>query len=113
MTIQYLKGLTSNVGHLTGAFVERQPIVYAPSSTAEVNQALLPAPEAMRDMELAYREEQYAPGELETVTRRITSRMLLAALVVALFLGAGGVLLRPEWVPVSYTHLTLPTMELV
>lgn len=99
MTIQYLKGLTSNVGHRTGAFVERQPIVYAPSSTAEVNQALLPPPEAMRDMELAYREEQYAPGELESATGRIMSRMLLASLAASLVLGAGGVVLRPEWVP--------------
>ena len=107
MTIEYLKGPASNVGQRFGAVVERQPLVYAPSSTAEVNTALLPPPGSMQQMELAFREEFFDEATLEDVTSRSLSQILVSTLLASLALGAGGLFLRPEWVPTIAGYVSL------
>ena len=99
MSIEFLKGPASNVGQQLGVTLERAPLVYGVSSTAEVNSALLPSPGALQEMELAFRESFHCDQKLEELTSTVISRILLASMTFSVALGAGAVLLRPEWIP--------------
>lgn len=57
MATEYLKGPSNQYGARAGSVIERMPVLYSPSSSAEVNEARLPFPEEYRDMELSYREQ--------------------------------------------------------
>ena len=97
MTTEYLKGPSNSYGSLFGTVVERQPLVYTPSSTAEVNRARLPGPSKLKEMELAYREQFYTDEQLAAI---VNSRLLFVyfgSLALTFFIGLVGTVLPVDW----------------
>jgi len=78
--------------------VVRYPIHYSSASVADINQDALPPPEALRDMQLAYREQPDSEQNILSEGRTALSGMSVGAVAVSLAL----VLLGPV-VPVSTT----------
>lgn len=63
---------------------KRYPLVYAPTSIADVNVARLPPRDQIARMELAYREQYYSDEALETIASQRISRALLLSLAAAI-----------------------------
>lgn len=81
-----------------GAEVIRYPIHYSPASVADINSDALPPIDAVRDMQLAYREEPASEQEVLAAGRTTLAGMSLGAVFISLVL----VLLGPV-IPVSAT----------
>lgn len=94
MSVEYLKGASSNVGGRGGIAIERAPVLYAPTSTAELNTAWLPDPTKLEDMQLGYREQFLTDKALEAVTADHLRRVFVGSLLIALAVGAGGFFLN-------------------
>lgn len=84
MTIEYLKTPSSNHGHAAGVNVERAPLLYAPSSTTEVNTARLPSRASLAQMQLAYREQFYSDEELGSMALARLNMVFWTSLALAI-----------------------------
>jgi len=86
VTTEYLKGPSNSYGTLGGVEVERQPVIYGPTSTAEVNRARLPAKKFLEQMELAYREQFYTDDQLAQVVDQRLRLVYLGSLAITFLL---------------------------
>lgn len=70
--------------------VRRQPLVYAPRSTARPNFGLLPYIPDMAGMELAYRHQAYSESDMAATATRVVGGIFVMGLVVpAVAIGIG------------------------
>jgi hypothetical protein len=97
VTTEYLKGPSNSYGTLFGTVVDRQPLVYSPSSSAEVNRARLPSPDQLKDMELAYREQFYSDEQLASIVNTRLLFVYFGSLAITLFIALIGTVLPVQW----------------
>lgn len=97
MTTEYLKGPSSSYGGLFGTIVDRQPLVFTPSSSAEVNLARLPSRDHLKNMELAYREQFYTDEQLATTVNIRLNLVYFGSLALTFLIGLIGTVLPVDW----------------
>ncbi|MCC6763352.1 MAG: type IV secretion system DNA-binding domain-containing protein [Deltaproteobacteria bacterium] len=79
--------------------IQRYPLLYSPKSTSQLNTARLPPLAAMRDMDLAYREQALST---ETLARETLSLLLFLAIVAHLL--AWGMVLLDQLIPITWAY---------
>ena len=84
--------------HPVGSEILRYPIFYSDASAADVNLDALPSPQALRGMELAYRERAESEGEIME-----DGRKFLAGVVIATVIGSLVLVLLAVVVPIRTT----------
>ena len=97
VTTEYLKGPSNSYGSLFGTVVDRQPLIYAPSSSAEVNRTRLPPPDCLKNMELAYREQFYTDEQLAKVVNGRLLFVYFGSLALTFLIGLIGTILPVDW----------------
>ncbi|MEQ9616819.1 MAG: type IV secretion system DNA-binding domain-containing protein [Phycisphaerales bacterium] len=90
MTTEYLKGPSNSYGRALGTLVSRQPVIYSPTSTADVNRARLPRVSDLKGMELAYREQYYTDDELASIVNGRLMFVYFGSLVLTLLISLIG-----------------------
>ncbi len=93
MTTEYLKGPSNSYGRAFGTVVRRQPVIYSPTSTADVNRARLPRVGDLQGMELAYREQYYTDDELASIVNGRLMFVYFGSLVLTLLISLIGTVL--------------------
>ncbi len=97
MTTEYLKGPSNSYGSLFGTVIDRQPLVFTPSSSAEVNLARLPPQDQLKGMELAYREQFYTDEQLAKIVSARLYAVYVGSLALTFLIGLIGTVLPVDW----------------
>ncbi len=76
-----------------GITVRRHPLVFSPSSSAQVNHRRLPTRAMMKGMNLAYREQAFSDGDLPIIASRRLIMMFTSLSTIAIGLVIAGLLI--------------------